>query len=52
MYVPVCMHKYKYNLLSLFVLFVYIWFQDWPLCIGQTVKGLSLGEANSPSSSR
>lgn len=39
------LQKYKYNLLSLFLLLVCILFQDWQLCIEPQYRGLSLGES-------
>lgn len=44
----VCAQVYKYNLFSPFLVFVCIWFQGWPLCVGQLIRGIILGEANSP----
>lgn len=38
---------YECNLLSLLLMFVCRWFQGWPFCTGQPVRGSSLGEANS-----
>ena len=50
-YICVCVsQKCRYRLLSLFLLFVCIWYQGWTLGIGQSIKDLCLGEANSPSS--
>lgn len=40
---------YKYNLFSPFLVFVCICFQGWPLCVGQPIRRIILGEANSPS---
>lgn len=32
------MHVYKYISLNLFLLFVYVWFQGWQLCVRQPIS--------------
>lgn len=45
-----CMYKYiQTHLLSL-LLFICKRFHNWPVCIRQTIRGIILGKANSPSS--
>lgn len=44
MYIYIYGQIYKYNLLSPFSLFACIWFQGWPLCIRQSIRGVHLSE--------
>lgn len=36
-------NAYKYNLLNMFLLFVYIWVRDWPCCVRQLIWWLIPG---------
>ena len=49
LHVFMCAQIYKYNLLTLLLLFVCIWFQGWPLCIGWPNGELIPREVKSPS---